>query len=149
MARSGRSDLACLRRGRAFEAEEKAGWCQRPSEKLLFEQIIRDPKNRLGRMDIFVQADDEMVAIAEVKATVWDRIAATQVRSLALRHCRQLWRYVDPHLRQGLSVCAGLVYPRPPKSRARRAAIESILEEKLIQCVWRKEPFLRFSARRL
>lgn len=131
--------LACLRRGRAFEAEEKSGWRAGPHEILRFERVIRDPRNRLGRMDIFVQADPDMVAIAEVKATAWDRILARRVRVLALRHCQQLWRYIDAHLGQGLSVCAGLVYPRPPKSRRRRAEVERLLAERFTQCVWRRE----------
>jgi hypothetical protein len=90
-------------------------------------------------MDMFVQADPDMVAIAEVKATAWDRIRARRVHALSLRHCRQRWRYIDPHVSQGLSVGAGLVYPRPPKSPRRRAEVERLLEERFIQCVWRKQ----------
>ncbi len=136
----GPREPSVLRRGKRLEAQEKAGWSRRKGEELLFEKRVVDPRGKRGRLDIFVRSDDQLAAIGEVKATNWDKVRPNRVRALASRHARQVWRYIDTHLGQGLDVSPGIIYPRPPRSSRKRALVEETLNGKLIQCVWRREP---------
>lgn len=131
--------LALLRRGKRFEAREKAGWIRRGGNLFVFEKRIVDARGRAGRLDVFVQSDPRMIGIGEIKATDWDKIRMARVRALALRHARQTWRYIATHLEAHLDVCPGVIYPRAPRSFRKRVLVEQTLNAQLIQCVWRKE----------
>ncbi len=126
-----------LRRGKAFEAEEKRAWHAKPGEDLAFEKPMVDAAGKRGRLDIFVAGGGALAGIGEVKATDWDRVRMERVRMLARRHAGQVWRYIDAHTSQGLDVSPGLIYPKPPRSARKRALVESVLGERFIQCVWR------------
>ncbi len=102
-----------------------------------------------GRSDIVLFGEDHesqkpFVVIVEVKNTDWDGRRDVNVRPLALRHARQLWRYLDA---LDDLVAAGdvawlqgaVLYRRTPGARRRRDVIEAALEERAISTVWEEE----------
>ena len=123
-------------RGRAFEAEERAGWARLDPASVGFEAPTAW-KGRRGRVDILVDDDSGLVAIVEVKATNWDLIKPSRVRETALRHYRQRWRYIDDYV-ETRQVSPGIVYPFAPRATERRSAVKEALDERFVQCVWRK-----------
>ena len=66
-------------------------------------------------------------------------MADYRVRPNILRHVRQLIKYVMPSWENGIDVCPGAIYPRPPLSAGKRAEIEDTLDEHSIQVVWASE----------
>jgi hypothetical protein len=57
--------------------------------------------SRHGRIDIRID-DGTDIAVVEIKATNWDRLKRGTIRRMALRHARQIWRYIDdPSRRRG------------------------------------------------
>jgi hypothetical protein len=126
-------------RGRRFEAEERAGWSHIPRDQIGFEASTHW-EGRRGRIDILIRDEDGSVAIAEVKATDWDRIRPHRIRPTALRHARQIWRYIEDHnTTQNRSVSPALVYEYPPRRQGVRAQVEQLLNDRFIQVVWRKD----------
>lgn len=128
-----------IRRGRKFEREEKAGWKHIGMDREKFEApTIWGSKS--GRIDIKIDEGLPFIAIIEMKATDWNRISRTNIRSTVQRHARQIWRYIDDYVEnRGRDVCPSLVYERPPRSDRVKTEIEGILNERFIQVVWRKE----------
>jgi hypothetical protein len=111
-----------IRRGRDFENGERSEW-----EKL-----------ERGREDIrIINDEDGYTVVIENKASNWDVMTSERVRPNALRHARQLWRYIEAelHLR---NVIPAVVYPIVPQMPGRKEEIEEILNEHFIQVVWRK-----------
>lgn len=128
-----------LQKGKAFEKKEKRGWTA-TGQKLAFEKAIIDPKGKKGRIDIYVpEAGKDVVSVAEVKVTDWDKIPKGRIRQNVLRHARQIWRYIEAELKRKVDVSPGLIYPRAPRKRVVKALVEKLLNERLIQCVWRKD----------
>lgn len=146
---SDRKQPSALVRGREFEALERAGWTEHSGDELRFEKQIVDPSGKRGRVDVFVgrpagrarpsPALDPGVGIGEIKATDWDQIDTSRIRPLALRHARQAWRYIESQLAMGESVCAAIIYPKAPKSAAKKELVEAALDTRGVQCVWRED----------
>jgi len=133
-----KSSLERLRLGKAFEQAEKSGWLDLPDESPKFEAPTVWEKRR-GRVDIMLPHPDVGYnVLIEIKATDWDAMAPHRVRPNALRHARQLWRYIEAGLAAG-EVAPALVYPVAPADPERKQLIESILEEVGIQVVWRED----------
>jgi Holliday junction resolvase-like predicted endonuclease len=127
-----------VRRGRRFEAEERAGWRHIARQNIAFEAATAWGPKR-GRIDIKIDEDAGYIAIVEIKATDWDRLKRDRIRATARRHSRQIWRYVDDHVEnQGKEVCPALVYEYEPSDARVRAEVEQVLNDCLIQVVWRK-----------
>ena len=123
-------------RGRKFEVCERAEWAHE-AEKLDFEAST-EWKDKSGRIDIKINEEDGSISIVELKATDWDRIKRSRIRTTALRHARQVWRYVnDAVLTESREVCAGVVYEREPSDEIVREEVEAALNERLLQVVWR------------
>jgi hypothetical protein len=101
------------------------------------------PEGRRGRIDARIDEIEGLpgsVVISENKATDWDGLRRDRVRSTALRHARQIWRYIETELNVRRDVIPALVYPRTPRTSGRRKEIEQILNAQLIQVVWRDIP---------
>ena len=125
-----------IARGRRFEKRERPDWDRLDSGTARFEApTVFD--GRRGRIDIRVEESEDYVSIVELKATDWDRIRAHRRRPTALRHARQVWQYARVELASGIDVCAGIIYERAPRNSKARAVVEQILNERLIQVVWR------------
>ncbi len=130
--------LEDVRRGRNFEAEERAGWSHIARQHIAFESATAWGLKR-GRVDIKIDEDAGYIAVVETKATDWDNLKPHRIRPTAQRHARQVWRYIDDHVEnRGKEVCPALVYEYEPKELPIRAEVEQILNNSLIQVVWRK-----------
>ena len=70
-----------IRRGRRFEAEEKAGWGHIAQTHIAFEASTSSG-GKDGRIDIKIDEHLGYIAIVEVKATDWNK----------LRHHRRMLR---------------------------------------------------------
>ena len=125
-SRGAGESLRLSERGKRFEA-------------LIFERQLVGPLGRRGRVDIVVQSDPKMIGLGGIKGTDWDKVKLHRVRRLALRHARQIRRYAENHLDEGLDVCPGVIYPKAPRSPAKKALVEETLNSKMIQCVWRRD----------
>ncbi len=55
-----------LKRGKAFEAEEKRAWHAKPGEDLTFEKPMVDPAGKRGRLDIFVAGGGALAHINQI-----------------------------------------------------------------------------------
>ena len=60
-----------LRRGREFHQGVQADWLRTATGKVAVEKHIAKPNGRRGRIDVFVDAESGLVAIAEAKASTW------------------------------------------------------------------------------
>jgi Holliday junction resolvase-like predicted endonuclease len=69
-----------LRLGKAFHNKMQMDWLETAEGKILIEKAITKPTGRKGRIDIFVDDGDKLVAVAEVKASDWDRMTDSAVR---------------------------------------------------------------------
>ena len=131
---------AVLRKGKEFEQTEKGEW-NRAGRKPELEKGVTDLKGKKGRIDIYMpQSEDGLVCVAEVKATDWDEIPLERIRPNVLRHARQIWRYIEAELGSGTDVSPGLVYPREPQNTQTKLLVEELLNQRFVQCVWRKPP---------
>jgi len=133
-----REFLKRVGRGRKFEAWERAHWNNELNSAAEFEAPTQWEGKR-GRVDIRLKLEEDgEIVIVEIKATNWDNIKESGVRSTALRHSRQIWRYIEDHLTP-LDVIPALVYPSPPLIPGRKEQLEEILNERGLQVIWREE----------
>jgi len=135
---SKRSDIFRERakRGRRFEAWERSRWTD-PEHAGKEEEAGTEWGGKRGRIDLrLVDEEAGFAVLTEIKATDWDRMAPHRVRPNALRHARQLWRYIEAEL-LNMDVVPALVYPCEPQVPGRKAEVETILDELGIQVVWR------------
>lgn len=70
--------------------------------------------------------------VVELKTPDWDRMTGHRVRPDALRHARQLWRYINSEL-EDYDVTPSLDYPSSPSDIERK--VEAILNERGVQAV--------------
>lgn len=90
-------------------------------------------------MDVLVDADDELCAVVEIKASDWDRMSEKAVRRNVRRQVRQIWGYIESKLADGKTVCPGVVFPQRPSSQSRLKLIEQLFEDEGIPVVWQDE----------
>jgi hypothetical protein len=127
-----------VRRGRKFEKWERTHWKGGINDLAEFEAPTQWEGKR-GRVDIRLIDDQEgHTIVAEIKATDWNAMKPHRIRPNVLRHARQIWRYIGAEL-ENQSVIPALIYSRPPKSIGRKDQIEAVLNEHLIQVVWRED----------
>ena len=125
-------------RGRKFEEWERSHWKGGINDDAEFEASTQWNGKR-GRVDIRLRMDEAgQIVIVEIKATDWDRMKANRMRPNALRHANQIWRYIEAHLKPS-DVIPAIVYSSPPKTPGRKEQVESLLNERGIQVVWREE----------
>lgn len=125
-------------RGRKFEEWERSHWNSELNSAAEFEAPTQWEGKR-GRVDIRLKLEEDgHIVIVEIKATDWDRLKEHRLRPTALRHARQIWRYIEDHL-SPMDVTPAIVYPSPPAISGRKGQVEEILNERGIQVVWREE----------
>jgi hypothetical protein len=129
-----------IRRGRRFEKQERPQWVGDESISVKIEAPTQ-LKGKRGRIDIrLFDAEEGHAIIIELKATDWDKMTAHRVRPNALRHARQIWRYIETESDVlAHKVTPGIIYPVAPKTPGRKEEIETILGEQSIEVVWRTE----------
>ena len=129
-----------FRRGKAFHRKMQVEWLQTAEGKILTEKGITKLSGRKGRMDIFVDAGgDNLVAVAEVKASDWDTMTDSAVRRNVQRQIKQIWDYIESQLKAKKDVSPGVIFPKRPKDKARMKLIEDMFEEEGIPVVWQNE----------
>jgi hypothetical protein len=127
-----------VKRGRGFETWERSKWT-RPGHEGIEAEAKTVWKGKRGRIDLRLVVDEGEghSIVVEMKASDWDKMAPHRVRPNALRHARQLWRYINAEL-EGGPVSPAIVYPVEPQTPGRKEEIETILRERFIQVVWRE-----------
>ena len=116
-------------------------------KRMTHEEEIIKPSGRKGRIDIFVDADDNLMAIVEVKSTDWNRMTLEAVRRNVRRQANQIWDYIESQLEQGKDVSPGIIFPERPKSQERLELIEALFDERGIPVVWQDESIEERKAR--
>lgn len=127
-----------IRRGREFEQWERAQWKGDLNEQAQFEKQT-EWQGKRGRIDIqLVDSQEGHTIVVEIKATDWDAMKPYRVRPNVMRHARQLWRYIEATL-QDQPALPAIIYPQSPRTVGRREEVETLLNEQLIQVVWRDD----------
>ena len=128
-----------IKQGRKFEAWERSHWNSELNSAAENEASTKW-KGKGGRIDIKLELkEDGDVVIVEIKATNWDNLKEHRIRPTALRHSRQIWRYIEDQLTLLVDVIPAIVYPSPPITDGRKEQVEEILNERGIQVVWRED----------
>ena len=138
---------AQLRRGKRFQRIVQADFVANTKdttaqpEARLDLSMLSNVRQAFGRADLLIAGDgDDFVTILEIKATDWDRIKPTNVKRNLWRHQHQIFMYIDRYLEhEKLSVCTGIIYPRPPKTPGLRELIESYLDDHGVPAYWYTE----------
>jgi hypothetical protein len=134
------SEPSQLSRGKAFHKKVQDDWVNSAEGKILIEKGITKPAGRKGRIDIFAEDDgDNLVAVAEVKNSDWDKMTDPAVRRNVRRQIKQIWDYIESQLEGEKDVSPGVIFPRRPQSRERMRLIEDMFEEEGIPVVWQDE----------
>ncbi len=128
-----------LVRGKQFHKQVQADWLENAEGEVRAEEPTVKPSGRPGRMDVFVVASEDLVAIAEIKSSDWDAMTEKAVRRNAKRYARQLWTYIDSQVARTLDVCPGVVFPARPSKPGRLEFVEQLFEEEGIPVVWEDE----------
>jgi len=137
-----------LKRGKAFHKKIQTDWLKTAEGKILTEKGILKSSGRKGRIDIFVDNDgDKLVAVAEVKASDWDKMTDSAVRRNVRRQIKQIWDYIESQLNVKKDVSPGIIFPKRPKDKERMRLIEELLEEEGIPVVWQDETIKERKAR--
>lgn len=136
-----------LRQGKEFHKKIQKEWHKSAEGSIESEKTMTKPSGRKGRMDIFVNSDETLVAIAEIKGSDWDAMSQTAIRRNVRRQARQIWDYIDSQLASGRDVSPGIIFPERPKDSGRKNLIEKLLEEEGISVAWEDESIVERKAR--
>ncbi len=141
-----------LRKGKAFHKRVQDDWLATAKGSPRIERPITKPGGRRGRVDVYVDAGDDLVALVEIKHSDWDRMTPVAVRRNVRRHIRQILHYIDSQIQalggdKKRDVSAGVVFPRRPSDPERLKLIEHLFEEEGIPVVWEDETVEERAAR--
>jgi len=128
-----------LRHGKKFHRKLQNIWYKTATGKVKHEKGIVKPSGKNGRIDIFVDADDNLVAVVEIKASEWDAMTLTALRRNVSRYASQIWDYIESQLAKGKDVSPGVIFPKKPKNPDRIILIEQLFDERGIPIVWENE----------
>ena len=129
-----------LKGGKAFHKKIQDDWEETAEGNIKIEKTVTKPTGRKGRIDIFVDDDgDNLVAVAEIKNSDWDKMTDSAVRRNINRQIRQIWHYIDSQLNTEKDVSPGVIFPKRPKDKKRMKLIEETFEEQGIPVVWQDE----------
>lgn len=130
-----------LRRGKRFHRAIQRTWLEKAEGVVVVEKAVKKKSGARGRIDVFVDSEsgNNMVAIAEIKDSNWDRMTPTALRRNIARQIRQVWSYVHSHIEAGKDVSPGIIFRKRPKLDHRLELIERTFNENGIQVVWEDE----------
>lgn len=128
-----------LKRGKAFHAKVQADWKSTAEGLVNTEKTIAKPSGRVGRIDIHVDADEQLVAVVEIKASDWDAMTDKAVRRNVKRHARQVWQYIQSQLAAAKEVSPGIIFSQRPSDPKRLATIEALFDAEDIPVAWEDE----------
>jgi len=140
-----------LAHGKRIHRKIQDNWHQTAQGKVKDEEEIVKLGGRKGRIDIFVDANDEddkdLVAVVEIKASDWDSMTLSAVRRNVGRYANQIWSYIESQLEKGKDVSVGIIFPERPKNPKRLKLIERLFDERGIPVVWEDETIKERKAR--
>ncbi len=136
-----------LRQGKEIHKKIQKEWHEGAEGAVKSEKTITKPSGQKGRMDIFVNSDETLVAVAEIKSSNWDTMTLTAVRRNARRQARQIRDYIESQLELGKDVSPGVIFPKRPKDPDRMKLIEHLFNEEGISVVWEDETIAERKAR--
>jgi len=136
-----------LRQGKEVHKKIQNEWLKSAEGSIESEKTVTKPSGRKGRMDIFVNSDETLVAIAEIKDSDWDAMILTVVRRNVRRQAHQIWDYIESQLQLGKEVSPGVIFPKRPKDPDRMKLIEHLFNEEGITVVWEDETIAERKAR--
>ena len=113
-----------LRRGKAFHKKVQTEWINDAEGDVTIERGITKPNGKKGRVDVLVNQNQPMVAIAEIKSTDWEALTDVALPQTIRRHVRQIWHYIDSQLSEGKDVCPGVILQKRPLKNERLKLIE-------------------------
>ena len=122
-----------------FDRRERAAWIADGDYQILSTQHSQLSAGRESRIDLLAHLDDGTKVVMETKTTDWDAMEDDRVRPNALRHVRQLMRYVNQLVDQGVGVHPALIYRGKPSIERRRREIEEICLDACVEVVWRDD----------
>ncbi len=125
-----------LARGKRFHRTIGGEWRRTAEGNVHVERATVTPAGRRGRIDVSVDADENLTAVVELKDTDWDAMASAAVERALRRHARQLACYVESCLAAGKAVSPGIVYARAPRDVGRRRRIEAFFDAELVAVAW-------------
>lgn len=136
-----------LVRGKEFHKKLQEDWQKTAQGVVKHEEGVLKPSGRKGRIDIFVDADDNEVAVVEIKASDWDSMTLKALRRNVRRQASQIWDYIESQLELGKDVSPGVIFPNRPKDPKRMELIEKLFDEHGIPVVWEDESIEERKAR--
>ncbi len=136
-----------LRWGKEFHKKIQKEWLKSAEGKVNPEKGIIKPSGRKGRIDIFVEADSELVAVVEIKNSDWDKMTHKAVRRNVKRQAHQILNYIDSQLEEGNNVSPGIIFPNKPKDIDLMNLIEELFEDEGMPIVWIDETIEERKAR--
>lgn len=128
-----------LRKGKLFHGQIQTEWMDQAEGDVRIEYYLTKPNGRMGRADILVDLKLDMVAVAEIKSSDWDRMTKRALKANVRRQIRQILSYVDSQLSLGKEVCPGVMFPERPSAFERVELIEKLFNDEGIQVVWNDE----------
>jgi hypothetical protein len=136
-----------LRRGKIFHKKIQKDWHKSAEGTIKTEKSIIKPSGRKGRIDVFAQSDNSLVAIAEIKASNWDAMRISVIRRKVRRQATQVWDYIESQLESGIDVSPGIIFPKRPRDTELLKLIERLFEEEGLSVVWDDESIEERKAR--
>lgn len=136
-----------LIQGKEFHKKLQEDWHKTATGKVKHEEEIIKPSGRKGRMDIFVDADDNLVAVVEIKASDWNSMTLGAIHRNVGRYSNQIWDYIESQLEHGKDVSPGIIFSKRPKDPERLKLIEQLFDERGIPVVWEDESIEERKAR--
>jgi len=136
-----------LQKGKFFQHEVQDDWVKTAEGQInvectipLLKPIGGGKQHRRGRMDILVDDIGDQVAVAEIKATNWDRILPRNITKNLGSHRRQIYEYIEKYIDgEGKTVCPGLIYPTAPITPGLKERIERYLNDYGIAVAWYRD----------
>jgi len=128
--------------GKKVHRKIQDSWLKTAEGIVFKERTIPIGRGRKGRMDIFIQSDGNLIAIAEIKNSDWDRKDLKEIKRNVNRQISQIWNYIESQLDNGNDVSPGIVFPKKPKSLEKLHQIEGLFEERGIAVIWEDESVL-------
>lgn len=142
MSNSPKPQLERMEEGKAFHHAIQNDWLQHAEGVVRTEVEITKPSGRKGRIDVFVDTDDNLAVVVEAKSTNWDRIEFRNVRPNVLRHIRQVWDYLGAIMgpnNDGTPVSPALLYRNKPSDPVKVQLIDELCDQYSVQVAWQQD----------
>ncbi len=128
-----------LKRGKEFHEQVQRDWRANAEGVICTERGVTKPSGRGGRVDVFVEEADGLVAVAEIKDSDWDAMTERALRRNVRRQVAQVWSYIESQLADDIDVSPGIIFRKRPTTAGRLELIEALFEEEGIPVVWEDE----------